>query len=275
MLLLLNETRRNEILGSLSKAQRDVIYKHYKHNMKTMLFDIMHDQSKDWRFVDFKVNPDYPSSNEADKLYCECGREVKYQYILYSVQKNQYIALGINHLKMHTHLDDKRVKQIKSYSSKVNQWLDETLIQNEVYKQHTYIKLNIRNMYCSMIDMDSEIIRALSYRTNTPITSQDMAMIRDFYDYDLTLPTYMKRRIEKIVEYPKSNLYKECQSVVNELFKHHEKIPFGLLYDNCSESIDILMWNRNKEAVIKDLVKYLNLRSRYRIKWEDDCITYV
>lgn len=275
MLLLLNETRRNEILGLLSETQREVIYKHYKHNMKAMLFDIMHNQSKDWRFVDFKVNPDYLSSNEADKLYCECGREVKYQYILYSVQKDQYITLGINHLKMHTHLDNKRVKQIKSYSSKVNQWLDEILIQNEVYKQNTHIKLNIRDMYRSIIDMDAEIIRALSDRTNTPITSQDMVMIRDFYDYDLTLPTYMKQRIEKIVEYPRSKLYKECQSVVNELFKHQEKIPFDLLYDNCSETIDILMLNQNKETVIKDLVKYLNLRSRYRIKWEDNYITYV
>lgn len=274
MLLLLKETRRSEILGSLSKAQRDVIYKHYKHNMKTMLFDIMHDQSKDWRFVDFKVNPDYPSSNEADKLYCECGREVKYQYILYSVQKNQYIALGINHLKMHTHLDDKRVKQIKSYSSKVNQWLDEILIQNEVYKQSEYIKYNIRNMYRSIISMDNEILCALCYRSHITITNQDMIMIRDFYDYDLTLPTYMKERIEKIIEYPKVNLYRECQSVIEALFEHHHKIPFDLLYDNCPKTIDILMWSQSKDADIRDLVKYLNSRSRYRIKFEDKCITY-
>ncbi len=38
----------------------------------------------DWVFSDFKINPFFRTKRRQQKLYCECGRELKVQYIVKS-----------------------------------------------------------------------------------------------------------------------------------------------------------------------------------------------
>lgn len=47
----------------------------------------MYRYSEEWELIDFKVNENYRTCCNDTPLYCECGKELKYQYILRSKSK--------------------------------------------------------------------------------------------------------------------------------------------------------------------------------------------
>ena len=59
----------------------------------------MYRYSEEWELIDFKVNENYRTCCNDTPLYCECGKELKYQYILRSKSKDTIMKLGIEHFK--------------------------------------------------------------------------------------------------------------------------------------------------------------------------------
>lgn len=96
-----------------------------------------------WEFVDYKVSKNYQNKEKdaTHKLFCDCGREVKYQYIVKSINTSQTLHFGITHFVEHFSLPKKAAKEIYQQINLVNLRIDEILnkkIQGELFPNRLY-----------------------------------------------------------------------------------------------------------------------------------------
>lgn len=84
-----------------------------------------------WEFVDYKVSKNYSdkSISEKERLYCNCGREVKYQYIVKSKTTSESLKFGITHFMEHFSLPKKAAKEIYQQVNLINLRIDEILVK--------------------------------------------------------------------------------------------------------------------------------------------------
>lgn len=84
-----------------------------------------------WEFVDYKVSKNYldKSISEKERLYCNCGREVKYQYIVKSKTTSERLKFGITHFMEHFSLPKKAAKEIYQQVNLINLRIDEILVK--------------------------------------------------------------------------------------------------------------------------------------------------
>lgn len=63
-----------------------------------------------WAFIDYKDAGD--EWRETSRLYCECGRKLRYQYTLANKQTGLRKSFGLNHLTEHTGIPPELARQI-------------------------------------------------------------------------------------------------------------------------------------------------------------------
>ncbi|MEG2707971.1 MAG: hypothetical protein RR968_02445, partial [Vagococcus sp.] len=81
---------RLEIYVKLTKQQRELIDAHRKYLIRSEFLKDNYLKASDWEFLDLKIDENYPNTiDEKNKLYCQCGRRLKYQYIVRSKATNQ------------------------------------------------------------------------------------------------------------------------------------------------------------------------------------------
>ncbi|RKL66578.1 hypothetical protein CR203_14925 [Salipaludibacillus neizhouensis] len=138
--ILTNELR-DQYLKTLSPEQTDFIRNHVRRGKKTIFANSMAKDKgivlpedlnseeiehllEDWVLIDYIdngfVNPDTP---------CECGRPLRYQYIVKHNKSNEQRTFGINHFEEHTGLPPNIVKLIKSGFQTIEYEMDELLIK--------------------------------------------------------------------------------------------------------------------------------------------------
>lgn len=124
--LLIRE--RHEIYVRLTKNQRKLIDEHRKYLIRSEFLRDSYLKTSDWEFQDLKIDSFYPHEHpNQKKLYCKCGRRLKYQYLIKSKETGETIGLGIQHFKDHLNIPQEVASEITDRLNNVDLGLDELL----------------------------------------------------------------------------------------------------------------------------------------------------
>lgn len=141
MAVILDKQKRDELLNKLDSSQKEFLMNHVKRGKKTMFANVMAKDKgmvlpenmkaeeleyllDEWVLLDYIdngfINNDTP---------CECGRPLRYQYIVKHNSTNEIRRFGITHFEEHTGLSAEIVKQIKDGFLTIEYELDELLMK--------------------------------------------------------------------------------------------------------------------------------------------------
>ncbi|WP_165003852.1 MULTISPECIES: hypothetical protein [unclassified Enterococcus] len=120
-------SQRWEIYEKLTKDQRVLVDRYRRYLINSRFMEENYLAATDWVFSDFKINPFFRTKRRQQKLYCDCGRELKVQYIVKSVKTGKTLKLGINHFAEHLHVSPAIASSIHQGMTKVDLALDELL----------------------------------------------------------------------------------------------------------------------------------------------------
>lgn len=119
---------RWEIYARLTIPQRQVIDSHRKFLIRSAFIEDSYLNQSDWEFVDLKIDETYPEKHKKERmLYCDCGRRLKFQYVLRSKKSGENIKLGIQHFKDHLNMPGEVAKEVNQRMNQVDFGLDELL----------------------------------------------------------------------------------------------------------------------------------------------------
>ncbi|MDF9525104.1 DUF3895 domain-containing protein [Bacillus cereus] len=125
---------RDKIMGSLSDEQQDYLHNFLKRGKRTAFASVLarlkgdgleenaEHISTQWMFIEYidagKVSNEHP---------CECGRPLRYQYIVKNLVTNKILKFGKDHFERHTGLPSSIVKAVLKGMYKIDCELDEIL----------------------------------------------------------------------------------------------------------------------------------------------------
>lgn len=118
---------RQEIYQRLTKPQRELIEKHKKYKMGSFFLEKQYLKAEEWDFHTLNVDENYNQKLKKYHLYCQCGKPVKYQFVLKSKTTNEKIHLGITHFTDHLGVTPAVASEIKKGLNQVDLALDEIL----------------------------------------------------------------------------------------------------------------------------------------------------
>lgn len=119
---------RLEIYARLTRSQRELIDAHRKYLIKSEFLKDSYLKASDWEFQDLKIDLNYPEKESNQTLlYCECGRRLKYQYIVKSKETGKVMGLGSQHFKDHLKIPQQVATEIVNRLNNVDLALDELL----------------------------------------------------------------------------------------------------------------------------------------------------
>lgn len=174
----------------------------------------------DWVLVDYKISGNYKEKGYGEPLFCECGRELKYQYVIESKDGKQK-ELGFKHYLELTNLNPDVARQIVMSINQLNLKVDEILVLLE-YGYHfptdQYIEYNKFKNVSSL--NDTQVLRIEEFRKyNLPL------LIADYEDMEKIIRlgkqrdrAYKMQKLSTIKEtgYTKSSL-KKMETVDTEI----------------------------------------------------------
>lgn len=139
MNVILNKDEREHLLSSLTEQQRTFLMDHVKRGKKTVFANEM---ARDKGII----LPEKATSEEVEMLLeewvlenyidngfvnpetpCECGRPLRYQYIVRHKSTNEIRCFGITHFEEHTGIPAELVLAIKKGFTNIDYELDEIL----------------------------------------------------------------------------------------------------------------------------------------------------
>lgn len=182
--------QRTDIKSIIPDEALDILHKHQIYRVNSEFLTNIFTSDSDWKFLDYIENPYYGTKRcaEADKLYCECGRELKYQFIIESVHTGDIKRLGINHFEQHTGVPPEVAHNIRLGMQRINRWLDDILMNYPNYDEDEAQLLAI------------EFFKA-DYRKNTLyFTKKENEIINDFISVGLPLPANLITKIQSSVK---------------------------------------------------------------------------
>ncbi|RIM90968.1 hypothetical protein BU104_12610 [Staphylococcus xylosus] len=218
----INKQHRKSLLNNLTENQRNVLRKHYKANQNNDLFNTMYNNSDDWEFVDLIIDEDYNSSDSHNSLYCECGRKLKYQYVLYSKEKSKNIKLGITHFTEHTNIPQNVANQVKSNLFKIDSWLDDILLSNEQFKLTPSLKDDEASNIKYYKNLNEKDIEEFNNQSRIILTSKDKNIIDDFYQHNIALPSKTHDVLESINQFHR-NKYRVQQLKAEKIRQEEQR----------------------------------------------------
>lgn len=126
----LTKEKREELLAALTRGQQAVLAQYKREQLNSLFLTKNYLKDSDWTFVAFHENPFYHTNmSEQTRLYCQCGRELKYQYVLVSQKTGESIKLGAVHFSQHIGVDPKIAAQVHQGLHTIDRGLDKILIQ--------------------------------------------------------------------------------------------------------------------------------------------------
>ena len=135
-----DETHRQSIIRKLNHMQRDVLDKYHKKTKRSILQNEIIQKTDGWEFIDIKVGENYRDNTKSkdERLYCQCGAELKYQYQLLDKQSGELIGLGETCFEHYTGISSEVAEQIKKEQLELDEWLDDILLNVE---EQQYLKV--------------------------------------------------------------------------------------------------------------------------------------
>ncbi|MRG85938.1 DUF3895 domain-containing protein [Salinibacillus xinjiangensis] len=137
----LTQTERDELLKNLNEKQKMFVQNYLKRGRKTVFANLLakekagsveenqiEDVASQWELLDYiDAGPDWQTRSE---LHCECGRPLRYQYIVHNKGTGEIRKFGIKHFEEHTGIPPQLVKDIVKGIEKIDFEMDEILLKN-------------------------------------------------------------------------------------------------------------------------------------------------
>ncbi|WP_265457270.1 hypothetical protein [Enterococcus sp. HY326] len=108
----LTAEERQLLWQQLTPLQQQTLTDFKKYRLQSLFLTKNFLADQEWQFFDFKENPSYPFG-ESNRLYCRCGRELKYQFILKSKTSGELLNLGATHFAQHLSVEPQIARQIQ------------------------------------------------------------------------------------------------------------------------------------------------------------------
>jgi hypothetical protein len=150
---------REVLTNQLNHKQKQLLEKHRKYRIRSLFLKNSYMQTTQWRFSELKVNPFYPEAfSDGTKLKCDCGRPLKYQFILQSNKKKKTIALGINHFADHLNIPIEVAREIQKGVNEIDIALDELLW---LKKNQVVFPESVWQRYCYAIYRNNQLAKPI------------------------------------------------------------------------------------------------------------------
>ncbi|WP_430510749.1 DUF3895 domain-containing protein [Gottfriedia solisilvae] len=131
-MVTLTKDERGTVLDTLEHHQREYLQQFLKRGKRTSFSNILakykgegssnEDLASQWELVDF-----IDAGLISDEHKCECGRPLRYQYIVKNKITNKILKFGINHFEEHTMIPSNVVKDVIKGWNYIDHELDEIL----------------------------------------------------------------------------------------------------------------------------------------------------
>lgn len=128
-MLVLNQIQRDRILGKMTASQRNVLFEYKLKDRRNYFLNQIYLKDTDWEFIDYKKSLNYQDKDvsKKERLFCQCGREIKYQCVLRSKKNGDLVNLSLHHLEKHTSVPKSIAKEIEQGILELDEVLDDIL----------------------------------------------------------------------------------------------------------------------------------------------------
>ncbi|MGC6770339.1 hypothetical protein [Enterococcus sp. LJL51] len=194
------------------KVQKIVVHPKKKDIQSMFLNDI---STKDncWEFYDYEESDCYQVAKipEENHLFCACGREVKYQFLLRSKKTKEIIGLSLKHFSEHTNIPEKIARNVREGIQKIDRHLDDILLKVSRGEGFQPFISDAISLYSEQITFPNLLKERMS----------------EFLKVDLPMSTRDSREVNQIiVEYKsiqREKGYKEEQNHYEEWLKSRKR----------------------------------------------------
>ncbi|MGH1676940.1 hypothetical protein ABE940_04365 [Enterococcus avium] len=249
---MLNQIQRDRILGNMSETQKNILFEYKLKDRKNYFLNQIYLKDTDWEFVDYRESLYYQDKNihREERLFCQCGREIKYQCVLRSKTNGELVNLSLNHLEKHTSIPKSIVKEIKQGILELDEVLDgilqkfdrgETFPQwyRDFCRKYQY-ELQESTTYRKRIEMFES--------ADLPISTNDECTLRgkaNYYLQELEKPIAVtdvsdKRFLKDIADYINSREKGEFYILRLAEYLTDKNYDGILNFEEISQAVDIL-----------------------------------
>lgn len=133
----LTQAERDMITDTLHERQKEFLKSFLKRGKRTRFANIlarekagdieMNDSAHHWELLDY-IDAG-PSWRETSNLVCECGRLLRYQYVVNNIKTGDIKKFGLTHFEEHTGIPPYLAKQILRGFEEIDYELDEILLK--------------------------------------------------------------------------------------------------------------------------------------------------
>ena len=201
---IFDKKKKAQKLSALPKKKQKFIQEQHKYQLRSYFLNYNYSFATKWEFIGLKVDPYYRQGRKSHHLKCECGRSLKYQYIVQSVKTGKKLKLGISHFKDHLNISDELANEIKSNLHKVDLAINELLwLETSGYKFPT--DLWDRYLYAIYLNQKREnptkLNSKLAYRVKLFEQMQMPIFINDYKQLIQEINVISKHQIERSEEF--------------------------------------------------------------------------
>ncbi|WP_043931105.1 hypothetical protein [Bacillus sp. EB01] len=138
MIVYLNKSDRDRLMGELNDEQREFLQDSLKRGKRTYYANFIArlkankgndlseqailDEMTQWELVDY-----IDGGMVTDELKCECGKSLRYQYIVQNNKTRKILRFGITHFEQHTGFPPHIAKDVVKGLQEVDLEMDEVL----------------------------------------------------------------------------------------------------------------------------------------------------
>ncbi|MDQ0483242.1 DUF3895 domain-containing protein [Guptibacillus hwajinpoensis] len=137
----LTTNERDQLFQELTADQQIYLNKFLKRGRKTVFANVIardkgrmipdgaSDQEIEMLLDDWILDDFIDAGFVSDELLCECGRPLRYQYVVRHVKTGEVLRFGINHFEEHTGMSSVIVKEVMKGFNTIDYELDELLVK--------------------------------------------------------------------------------------------------------------------------------------------------
>lgn len=181
---LLTQAERDELTRTLTSKQKQFIDELLKRGRRTVFANVlardkasgseeetMEEVARRWELLDYiDAGPDWRAKAA---YYCECGRPLRYQYIVRNSKTGEVKKFGITHFEIHVGIPPHLVKQIVKGFETIDFERDEILIK--IATNWSLAEAGIRNIP-EELEIPSDV--QLHFDYNVPLLDRQVRRLK-------------------------------------------------------------------------------------------------
>ncbi|TKD71334.1 DUF3895 domain-containing protein [Pseudalkalibacillus hwajinpoensis] len=176
----LTTNERDQLFQQLSADQQMYLNQFLKRGRKTVFANVIardkgriipegaSDQEIEMLLDNWILDDFIDAGFVSDELLCECGRPLRYQYVVRHVKTGKVLRFGINHFEEHTDMSSTIVKEVMKGFNTIDYELDELLVKQTKGKSSYEIPpgMNIPKDINDHLELDLPLLDRQERRLN-------------------------------------------------------------------------------------------------------------